>query len=206
MKIAARINPKVIGWTNGPVGRLVSCPGSIDGKRVTSEPMAFGNQRTEVPRDGPFAIGERPGLGGQDVQSEEHGRPDAQPSSTVEGRRQRDDGQSQGVQHESLLGPVGDDDPVQGHVDHRPEREERRPMAAPAASADSPRPRRRRPTTARSGRAGGRGRRARYRRTPSGLPRRQVVRTAYASRRVRTSRPRRCDPSRGPPGDRADCR
>ncbi len=88
----------------------------------------------QVPRDGRLAAGEGPGLGGQDVHGQQGGGDDPQPSAAVQRGGQRDDGQSDGVEHESLLGPVGDEDPVERDVQHGHEREQGDP------GPDRPRP------------------------------------------------------------------
>ena len=117
-----------------------------------------GDQRALVPRDLRFASGERPGLRGEDVQAQEDRGPDAQPSAAVERRRQGDHRQPEGVQHEPLLGPVRDDDPVEGHVEHGPDREQADPGTLRPGAGVPHRPGAGDRSRARSARGGGRGR------------------------------------------------
>ena len=65
----------------------------------------------------------RPALRREEMDSEQPGRQHAEPAATIEQPGQRDHQQPGGLEHETLLGPVGDQDPVRRHVRRRQSRE-----------------------------------------------------------------------------------
>ena len=79
----------------------------------------------------------RPALRGEEVDGKQRGREHAEPAATIEQPGQRDHHQPGGLEHEPLLGPVGDHDPVGRQVGRCQSRE--RPDVRGPAAAERPR-------------------------------------------------------------------
>ena len=101
-----------------------------------------GDERAQVPGNVLFPEGQGPGLGGEEMQRQERGRGPCKPDAAIEQPGEGNRGQSERLKQEPLLRPVRDANPVQGHVEQRPETTSTRPSGRcrPGGRVEASRP------------------------------------------------------------------
>ena len=187
----------------GPACPAPRLPARDDGDQRADGIADAGSQ---VPGDGVVASAGMARIWGVRTWRASRHRPgDTEPSSSIERRRQRDDRQAQGLEHESLLRPIGDHEPVEGDIEDGQDREQPRSIARTRRLRISECPGAGHRGEPDRGQPGVENREQDIAQAPP-VSDRHVIRTGAHRLRAVPARARACGPTLGLPGDRAGCR